>query len=144
MSDLLRRRAMMQQSRGKTMQLLAEYTVTEPAREFTIPITEQMRSCGTLYVMMNLTATATDYLYVGLNNKFSWYSQKTNWVDNFQIVRADAKSIGEVQFPEKWVALTATNTTIPVTTATLTYLQFYMYKTSTNITAGTVKIYGEV
>lgn len=144
MSDLLRRRAMMAQSSGKTMQLLAEYTVTEPVRTFTIPFTDAMKSCGVLYVMLDITEKDSDWLYVGFSTGNSaFYGTKTSVKDNFQIIHADGATIEDIVFPAKTIAMTSTSGT-PFATSAVSYIRFWMYSASMHIKAGTVKIYGEV
>jgi hypothetical protein len=144
MSDLLRRRAMMQQSRGKTMQLLAEYTVTEPVRTISIPFTEQMRSCEVLYVMLDITEKDSDWLYIGFNSQYvSYYGVRTSEKDNFMIIHTNEATVEDIVFPAKTIAMTNTNGT-PTTSATVNDIQFRTYTASKQIKAGTVKIYGEV
>lgn len=144
MSDLLRRRAMMAQSRGKTMQLLAEYTVTEPVREIKIPFTEQMRSCEVLYVMLDITEKDSDWLYVKFSSgNAAYYGARTSDKDNFQIIHVGAATVENIVFPSKTIAMTSTNGT-PAATTDVSYINFYSYTSSKRIQAGTVKIYGEV
>lgn len=146
MSDLLsqRRRAMMQKNSRKTMQLLAEYAVTDPVREIRIPFTEQMKSCQVLYVMLNITEKDSDWLYVGFSTGNSaYYGVKTSDKDNFQIVHVDGATVEDIVFPAKTIAMTSTNGT-PAATSAVSYIRFWMYSASKYITAGVVKIYGEV
>lgn len=143
MSDLLRRRAMMQQSRGKTMQLLAEYTVTEPVREIVIPFTDAMRSCEVLYVMLDITEKDSDWLYVSFGSTEGYYGQSTRASDKFQIIHVNEATVEGVVFPEMIVAVTNTNG-MPRKQNGVTYISFYQYTASKRIQAGTVKIYGEV
>lgn len=143
MSDLLRRRAMMAQSRGKTMQLLAEFSVTEPVHEITIPFTEQMRSCEVLYVMLDITEKDSDWLYVSFGSATGYYGQSTRASDTFQIIHVNEATVEGVVFPEMTAAVTNTNG-MPRKQTGVTYISFYQYAASKRIQAGTVKIYGEV
>lgn len=143
MSDLLRRRAMMAQSRGKTMQLLAEYTVTEPVREIRIPFTDAMKSCDVLYVMLDITEKDSDWLYVSFGSTDGYYTQSTRASDKFQIIHVNEATVDGVVFPEMIVALTNTNGT-PRKKNGATYISFRQYSSSKQIQAGSIKIYGEV
>lgn len=144
MSDLLRRRAMMQTaSKGKAMQLLAEYTVTEPVREITIPFTDAMKSCDVLYVMLDITEKDSDWLYVSFGGTDGYYGQNTRTSNNFQIIRVNEATIEDITFPEMIVALTSTNGT-PRKQNGANYIRFFQYSASKRIQAGSVKIYGEV
>ena len=144
MSDLLRRRAMMAQSSGKTMQLLAEYTVTEPVRTINIPFTDAMKSCDVLYVMLDITEKDSDWLYVSFGSgDAGYYGSTTRTSDKFQIVRVNEATVEDITFPEMIIALTNTNGT-PRKQNGANYIQFYQYSASKQIQAGSVKIYGEV
>lgn len=144
MSDLLRRRALMNaQSSGKTMQLLAEYTVTEPVRTITIPFTDAMKSCDVLYVMLDITEKDSDWLYVTFGGDTGYYGTNTRTNDKFQIIQVNEATVEDITFPEMIIALTNTNGT-PRKQNGANYIQFYQYATSKQIQAGSVKIYGEV
>lgn len=149
MSDLLRRRAMMAQSRGKTMQLLTEYTVTEPVHSFQIPFTEKMKSCGVLYCALDLSFSNTDYFYIGFggsNQAHAWFPGASSVVSTATIFHADQVTIDGTTFPQRWVMYPGTtNGAVPrVSGRTPSYINCYMYSASTNIISGTIKVYGEV
>lgn len=143
MSDLLRRRAMMAQSRGKTMQLLAEYTVTEPVRTISFTLTEAMKSCPILYCVIALTDTTSDRLMASIGGRTAFYATQTSVSDNAYIVQFEEKTAGEMEFPlcTKIISSAFAPPSFP---GIPTFVSFYMRNTSSRINSGSIKIYGEV
>lgn len=149
MSLLVRRRM---ESRAaspeKTLQLLASYTISGSEHSITIPATDAMRSCETLYLKFdNVSISIVDWLYVGANtvsftgDNLGYLAKANQFNDVYPICRTKTSDMSS-KTQKSYMAMFASEKTTPREKNTFTNLLIVPYTSSVIFTTGTIEIWG--
>lgn len=132
----------------KVLTKLGEYTVTEPVAQINITATEQMKSCGVLYIKINnLKSSAQDWLYPRANyasDSYGYYRIKSDtWNDTLLFVNGETLS-NQIFDDEFIVFLSLKMTSITPRANSLLSFLFTLYTAGVTFNSGTIEIWGYV
>lgn len=133
---------------AKVLTKLGEYTVTEPVAQIEITATEQMKSCGLLYIKINnLKSSAQDWLYPRVNSanvNRGYLAQKADtW--NATLLFVNGESLSNQIFDDGLVAFVSSQLqpNIIQRESLLSFI-FNLYTAGVTLDSGSIEIWGYV
>lgn len=126
---------------------LAEYTVTEPVSQITIPETEQMQGCECLYIRVNnITLSAADWIYPVVNNiahisaGMGYLDKVSTWNANVSLLQSLKNSV----FTTRTCAFSSLTNGRILQFENVTRIDFKLYTSGVTFNSGTIEIWGYV
>lgn len=130
---------------------LAEYTVTEPVSQITIPETEQMQGCECLYIRaIDVALSAADWIYPVVNNSYitsggMGYTDKVStWNAYLRLLQSFKNSVFTQRVCFFSVRTLSVSTARFIPYDDVTTIDFKLYTSGVTFNSGTIEIWGYV